>query len=182
MSIKLSVIIININPMKKNKNFRYEYPLTVLFVGVLVVGLYFGFIKLRDWANPTPNLAIANTAPYIKAIDQKPFSDDVVIENRIYVDKVVLDWPGFVAVYEDIYNKFDTLVGTSRFLEAGTHTYVPVDLVKEYKPGQRLYVVLHKDNGDAIYNLVQDTAIRDKRGFDIADSFLIRSGGFGHGK
>ena len=168
--------------MKNNKKFRYEYPLLVLFIGVVVVSLYFGIVKLREWANPTPNLAIADVVPIVKAIDQKPYKDNVIIENRIYVDRAVLEWPGFVAVYEDIYNKFDTLVGTSRFLEAGTHTYVPVDLVKEYKPGQRLYVVLHKDNGDAIYNLVQDFSVRDRRGFDISDSFLIRVGGFGHGK
>ncbi|MDP3764302.1 MAG: hypothetical protein Q8Q95_01645 [bacterium] len=164
------------------KKIRFEIPFYALFFGLIILGLYFGVIKLREWANPTPNLAIADVVPIVKAIDQKPYKDDVIIENRIYVDKATLDWPGFVAVYEDVYNKYDTLVGTSRFLEAGTHTYVPVDLVKEYKQGQRLYVVLHKDNGDAIYNLVQDFPVRDRRGFDIADSFSIRVGGFGHGK
>ena len=164
------------------KKFNYSYPLLTLFIGLVLLGLYFGVVKLREWANPTPNLAIANVVPLVRAIDQKPYKDDVIIENRIYVDKATLEWPGFIAIYEDIYNKYDTLVGTSRFLEAGTHTYVPVDLVKEYKTGQLLYVVLHKDNGDAIYNLVQDYSVKDKRGFDVADSFLIRDGGFGHGK
>ena len=164
------------------KKFNYSYPLLTLFIGLVLLGLYFGVVKLREWANPTPNLAIANVVPLVRAIDQKPYKDDVIIEIRIYVDKATLEWPGFIAIYVDIYNKYDTLVGTSRFLEAGTHTYVPVDLVKEYKSGQLLYVVLHKDNGDAFYNLVQDYSVKDKRGFDVADSFLIRDGGFGHGK
>ncbi len=139
---------------------------------VSVTRRFIGFLQRRLTANQVPQ--VVDRCLHTRA--------DVDHQSTTFGDKVTLDWPGFVAVYEDVYNKFDTLVGTSRFLEAGKHTYVPVDLVKEYKPGQLLYVVLHKDNGDAIYNLVQDPAVKDKRGFDISDSFLIRIGGFGHGK
>lgn len=165
------------------KQIRFEVPFYALFFGLIALGLYFGVVWLRNWANPTPDFAIrAAVEPSVKTIDQKPYSDGVIIENRVYVDKAVLDRPGFVAVYENPYDKYGTLVGTSRFLAAGEHQYVPVDLVKEYKPGTRLYAILHSDTGDAIYNLVQDPTIKDERGLDVLDDFRIREGGFGYGK
>ncbi len=164
------------------KKFNYDYPLLTLFIGLVLIGLYFGVVQLREWANPEPNMAVASLAPLVKAIDQQPYNDKVIIENRIYVAEVDLAWPGFVAVYENPYDKYGTLVGTSRFLPAGKYQYVSVDLVKVYKPGQRLYVILHKDTGDGIYNLVQDPVVKNKKGFEVADSFIIREGGFGHGK
>ncbi|MBI4119185.1 MAG: hypothetical protein HY452_02905 [Parcubacteria group bacterium] len=165
------------------KQVRLEVPFYTLFFGLIALGLYFGVVWLRSWAEPTPSFAIAaGVEPLVKIIDQEPYSDDVIIENRIYVNKVVLNQPGFVAVYENPYDKYGTLVGTSRFLPAGEHAYVSVDLVKKYQPGTRLYAVLHKDTGDAIYNLVQDPTLKDKRGLDILDDFRIRDGGFGHSK
>ncbi|MFY9493253.1 MAG: hypothetical protein WAP55_02155 [Minisyncoccia bacterium] len=165
------------------KRIRLEVPFYALFFGLIALGLYFGVVWLRGWANPTPDFAIrASTLASVKIIDQKPYSDGVIIENRVYVDNVTLARPGFVAVYENPYDKYGTLVGTSRFLAAGEHKYVIVDLVKEYKLGTRLYAILHQDTGDAIYNLVQDPTIKDQRGLDILDDFRIRDGGFGHGK
>ncbi|MEK7077717.1 MAG: hypothetical protein AAB928_01305 [Patescibacteria group bacterium] len=165
------------------KRVRLEVPFYALFFGLIALGLYFGVIWLRDWANPTPDFAIwAAAEPAVNVIDQKPYNDGVIIENRVYVDKVILNRPGFVAVYENPYDKYGTLVGTSRFLTAGEHRYVAVDLVKEYQPGARLYAILHQDTGDAIYNLVQDPTIKDQRGLDILDDFRIRDGGFGRGK
>ncbi len=164
------------------KKLRFEVPFYTLFFGLIALGLYWGVVKLRAWADPEPNMAIASVGPLVKVIDQKPYNDEVIIENRVYVDRAVLNWPGFVAVYENPYDKYGTLVGTSRFLPAGEHRYVVVDLVKVYKPGQRLYAILHKDTGDAIYNLVQDPTLKDERGLDILDDFRIRDGGFGHSK
>ena len=165
------------------KKIRFEIPFYTLFFGLIALGLYFGFVWLRNWAEPVPSFAIAaNTSDAIRVVDQEPYNDEVIIENRIYATGVSLSLPGFVAVYETPFDKYGTLVGTSRFLPAGKHAYVPVDLVKEYKPGQRLYAILHQDTGDAIYNLVQDPTIKDQYGREIVDSFLIREGGFGYKK
>jgi hypothetical protein len=117
---------------------------------------------------------IANTSEFIRVINQKPYNDGVIIENRIYVTDLTLSWPGFVAVYENPFDKYGTLVGTSKFLPAGKYQYVPVDLVKEYKTGQRLYVLIYKDNGDSIYNLVQDPVVKDFNDVEIMDDFVIK--------
>ena len=165
------------------KKIRFEVPFYTFFFGLIALGLYFGVIWLRSWANPVPDFAIAaDVNSFVRVVDQKPYSDGVIIENRIYVTEAELAQPGFVAVYENPFDKYGTLVGASRFLPAGRYAYVPVDLVKEYQPGIWLYAILHKDTGDAIYNLVQDFVVKDDQGGEVVDGFRIRSGGFGAGK
>ena len=148
-----------------------------LFVFFIAVCLIFaGYTLIKDYqiGKIVSANAIANVGEFVKIVDQKPYSDNVIIENRIYVTDVTLSWPGFVAVYENPFDKYGTLVGTSRFLPAGKYQYVPVDLVKEYKEGQRLYVLIHKDTGDSIYNLVQDSVVKDSNGAEIMADFVIK--------
>ena len=115
----------------------------------------------------------ANVGWSATALNQKPYNDEVIIENRVFVKEANLAWPGFVAAYENPRDPFGTLVGTSRFLRAGRHANVAVDLVKAYKGGERLYVMLHRDTGDEIFNLVQDHPVRLEKGSEVAASFVI---------
>ena len=153
-----------------------------LAVIVIVFSVSYTLVRNYQINKAISASAFAAVEPLVRVVDQQPFSDGVIIENRVYISEVTLKWPGFVAVYENPYDKFGTLVGTSRFLPAGKRMYVPVDLVKEYQPGQRLYAILHRDTGDTIYNLVQDSTVKDKNGLEIMDSFTTRIGGFGHGR
>jgi hypothetical protein len=131
-------------------------------------------VKDYQIGNSVSENAIASIGWLVRSVDQKPYNDGVIIENRVYITDVTLSWPGFVAVYENPFDKYGTLVGTSRFLPAGKYQYVPVDLVKEYKAGQKLYVLIHKDTGDAIYNLVQDPIVKDSSGAEIMSNFIIK--------
>ena len=144
-----------------------------VFVIVCLIFTGYTFVKDYQIGKAVSENAIASIGWLVKSVDQKPYNDGVIIENRVYITDVTLSWPGFVAVYENPFDKYGTLVGTSRFLPAGKHQYVPVDLVKEYKSGQRLYVLIHKDTGDSIYNLVQDPVVKDSYGAEIMDDFVI---------
>ena len=144
-----------------------------VFVIVCLIFTGYTFVKDYQIGKAVSENAIASIGWLVKSVDQKPYNDGVIIENRVYITDVTLSWPGFVAVYENPFDKYGTLVGTSRFLPAGKYQNVPVDLVKEYKAGQRLYVLIHKDTGDAIYNLVQDPVVKDSYGAEIMDDFVI---------
>lgn len=144
---------------------------------VLIILVIFGgyiFYKSHEINKSVSASAIAGVNEFVRAIDQKPYNDGTVIENRIYITDAVLSFPGFVSVYENPFDKYKTLVGTSRFLPAGKYQYIPVDLTKEYKKGQRLYVLIHKDTGDLIFNLVQDPVVKDSEGIELMDDFVIK--------
>ena len=156
----------------------------VLILAVLVTFFSAGYywFKAYQAENNVANNSFSQAGWKIRIVDQATYNNGVIIESRVYATDVTLAWPGFVAVYENLNDKYGTLVGTSDFLTAGRHMYVPVDLVKSYKPGQKLYGVLHTDTGDKIFNLVQDPPVKDKNGLEVVDSFTVRADGFGHSK
>ncbi|MBI4120250.1 MAG: hypothetical protein HY454_02175 [Parcubacteria group bacterium] len=145
------------------------------WVLMLATAVGAGYVLVADFKNSRAlsHNTYANVGWSAVAFNQKPYNDDVIIENRVYIKEVNLAWPGFVAVYENPGDPFGTLVGTSRFRKAGRHADVAVDLVKQYKGGERLYVMLHRDSGDEIFNLVQDHPVRLEKGGEVAASFVI---------
>ena len=148
----------------------------VLILAVLVIIVSAGYYWFKAYQAETKaaNNSFSQEGWKIRIVDQAPYNDGVIIENRVYATDVTLAWPGFVAVYENLNDKYGTLVGTSDFLTAGRHMYVPVDLVKNYKHGQKLYGVLHADTGDEIFNLVQDLPVKNKNGQEVTDGFMIK--------
>ncbi len=148
---------------------RYEVPLYTLFFGLLAIGFYFGVIKLREWADPAPNLAVAIVVTDGVKIEDQPIVLDIFSNNNVYALATTMAKPGYVAVYEPN----GELVGASRFIPAGLKVNARVSLTKKYDNGQTLIAKLHKDNGDGIFNLVEDFPVKDKSKKEIAEAFRI---------
>lgn len=148
---------------------RYKYPVGVLVIGLMLMGLYFGVIKLREWADPPPNLAFARVVADEVRIEDQPIVLDIFNNNNVYADAVTLAWPGFLAAFEPN----GELVGSSRFIPAGLKSNVRISLVKQYKPGETLIIKILRDSGDSIFNLVEDFPVKDKFRKEIAAAFRI---------
>ena len=148
---------------------RYEILIYTLFFGLIVLGLYFGVIKLRQWADPPPNLAFAQVVNDAVRIDDQPIVLDIFDNNNVYANAVTLAWPGFLAAFEPN----GELVGSSRFIPAGLKPNVRVSLVKQYNPGETLIIKILRDSGDGIFNLVEDHPVKDKFKKEIAAAFRI---------
>ena len=148
---------------------RYEIPIYTLFFGLIALGLYFGVIKLREWADPPPNLAYARVVADAVRIEDQPIVLDIFNNNNVYADAVTLAWPGFLAAFEPN----GELVGSSRFIPAGLKANVRVSLVKQYQPGDTIIIKILRDSGDGIFNLVEDQPVKDKSKKEIAAAFRI---------
>lgn len=148
---------------------RYEVPLYTLFFGLLAMGLYFGVIWLREWADPMPNLAIATVVSDALRIEDQPIVLDIFGNNNVYALATTMAKPGYIAAYEPN----GELVGVSRFIPAGLKVNARIELTKKYDNGQTLIAKLHKDNGDGIFNLVEDFPVKDKSRKEIAEAFRI---------
>lgn len=148
---------------------RYEIPIYTLFFGLIALGLYFGVIKLRQWADPPPNLAFAQVVADAVRIADQPIVLDIFNNNNVYADAITLAWPGFLAAFEPN----GELVGSSRFIPAGLKANVRVSLVKQYQPGETLIIKILRDSGDGIFNLVEDFPVKDKFRKEIAAAFRI---------
>ncbi len=148
---------------------RYEIPIYTLFFGLIALGLYFGVIKLRQWADPLPNLAFAQVVADAVRIADQPIVLDIFSNNNIYADAITLAWPGFLAAFEPN----GELVGSSRFIPAGLKANVRVSLVKQYQPGETIIIKILRDSGDGIFNLVEDFPVKDKFKKEITEAFRI---------
>lgn len=149
--------------------------LILLAICVLIIAGSYCFVKNYQNKAKIAEHAFKDIPEIVSVADQKLLNDGVIIENRVLISTVSLSWPGFVAVYENPKDKFGTLMGTSRFLTAGEYKNVPVDLTKSYPAGTKLFAVLHYDNGDGIFNLVQDFPIKngqDKK--EVVATFIIK--------
>lgn len=148
---------------------RYQYPVSVLVIGLILIGLYWGVIKLRQWANPEPNLAFARVVADEVRIADQPIVLDIFNNNNVYAEAITLAWPGFLAAFEPN----GELVGSSRFIPAGLKAHVRISLVKQYKPGDTIIIKILRDSGDGIFNLVEDQPVKDKSKKEIAAAFRI---------
>lgn len=97
----------------------------------------------------------------------------VIGENAIYVAEqapsriltvvvVHLQKPGFVVVHEATAGFPGEIFGRSAILQAGeTNNPASVSLSRVTRDGETLYVMLHLDDGDGVFNAVKDKPALD---------------------
>lgn len=83
------------------------------------------------------------------------------IGNRIVVDYVSFEQPGFVAVQEDIGGSPGKILGVSKIVHKGRSEGVEVLLSRKTVEGETLYATLYADNGDGIFAAPTDGPVLD---------------------
>ncbi len=91
------------------------------------------------------------------------------------VQSVSLETSGWLVVYEDRLGQPGNALGATR-LDAGTYEDIHVELLRNTVPAEIYDIVLHKDNGDRIFNLEDDFPFRDSGGNPIMVKFRTADG------
>lgn len=94
-------------------------------------------------------------------------------DDRVAIDSVVFETGGFVVVYEDTPEPTGEVLGSSRYLPAGRYTDVPVIFSRTVSAGEVFDVMLHKDNGDHVFNIATDPPFRGKNGNSVHAQLVI---------
>jgi hypothetical protein len=82
--------------------------------------------------------------------------------RTISVALVRLEKPGFVVVHEDVAGAIGGILGVSGVLPAGeTKNLESILLSRLTRDGERLYVMLHLDDGDGLFDPVKDKPVLD---------------------
>ncbi|MDF9746006.1 DUF7282 domain-containing protein [Natrinema salsiterrestre] len=98
-------------------------------------------IEADDGENETD----AQQGAYVTFNDQTTEGDTVVVEN------VSLASPGFVTIHDSsllVGNVLESVIGTSEYLEAGTHDQVEVTLDEPLEEDETLIAMPHRDTND----------------------------------
>lgn len=121
---------------------------------MLILGIMFFF---RGVNKPSPEdssgLIIGKNAIY--ATEQKT-------GNTISVSIVRLEKPGFAVVHEDNAGSVGEVLGMSGLLSAGeTENPSAIELSRQTADGETVYVMLHLDNGDGVFDPASDIPALD---------------------
>ncbi|WP_226007275.1 DUF7282 domain-containing protein [Natrinema salinisoli] len=101
----------------------------------------------------------AQQGAYVTFNDQTTEGDTVVVEN------VSLASPGFVTIHNSsllVGNVFESVIGTSAYLEAGTHENVEITLDEPLEEDETLIAMPHRDTNDnETYDFVETEGAAD---------------------
>ena len=125
-------------------------------VVVIIVSLIL-FFRGGNLASDKPqsSAGLAFGANVIYVAEQPPL-------QTISVALVRLQKPGFVVVHEDVAGAIGGILGASGVLPSGeTKNLESIPLSRLTREGERLYVMLHLDDGDGVFDPVKDKPVLD---------------------
>lgn len=145
-----------------------------IFIICAVIAAVFAGVTLfrnstKEFHSPgdSSGLIIGKNAIYVS--DQAP-------SQTLSVAVVRLEKPGFAAVHEDASGVPGDIVGISGILPAGETKNVPlISLSRMTQDGETLYVMLHLDDGDGVFDALNDKPFFDPIGADPVMMIIIIS-------
>jgi hypothetical protein len=144
----------------------------VIILLLLVWGAWYYLNKPKqesvlDDSSISTGMRIERDTVYVA--DQKPGSSATVSLAGIIGG-------GYVVIHEVTDGNPGAIIGNSSLLPTGESGNVVVNLSRETKEGEELIAMLHNDNGDSVFNAVNDAPVQDKEGNIILMRFIIREG------
>lgn len=94
--------------------------------------------------------------------------------NKVVVDYVFLEDPGFIVVYKIEDLMLGQILGNSKLLFAGEGYFIEIPLIRNTQSGETLFVALHKDDGDGVFGVPEpDEIVIDKNGSVVGVEFVV---------
>lgn len=136
--------------MNKKILFLLGGGITAIIAGAVLVQKN---TEQHDTTGDSAGLVVGKNAIYVA--EQLP-------SQTVSVALVLLAHPGFVVVHEDRAGAAGQMLGQSALLLLGETKNLPaITLSRPTKDGETLYVMLHSDDGDGIFDAVRDTPVVD---------------------
>lgn len=118
-------------------------------------------------------------APKASNLEYKPIDvggGSITVENQpddlaIVTLNAELVAPGWITIHESLAGAPATIVGTSTYIEAGVHENFVIQLTEEMAPGYRYIALLHADNGDQRFEILEDLPV-ETNGEVVRPSFV----------
>lgn len=131
------------------------FAIFIIIVAVIAGTLFFfrGSHKESTAPRDSTSLTVGKNAIYVA--DQAP-------SGSILVAVVRLEKSGFVVVHEDATGTPGKILGVSKALPTGeTKNLGPIPLSRMTRDQETLYVMLHLDDGDGIFDVAKDKPALD---------------------
>jgi hypothetical protein len=149
----------------------------IVLLALIVVALLF-YVDKRQTAPITTDVATSSATDTAASSKMMVGSHAVVMTDQkpgkeVVVSAVVLGNPGFVVIHEDTNGQPGPVIGYSSLLSTGETKVIKISLNREVKDGERLYAMLHLDNGDGKFDASTDAPATDVNGDIIFQNFAV---------
>jgi hypothetical protein len=125
----------------------------IVAVGIGVMFIFFGNDDESKSVENSSGFFVRENAIYVA--EQSP-------SNTVSVSIVRLEKPGFAVVHEDINEMPGGILGISNLIASGeTADSLLITLFRPTLDGEMIYVMLHFDNGDGIFDVAKDKPVID---------------------
>jgi|GEM_PF-412528 hypothetical protein len=116
---------------------------------------------------PAFTVGAGASVPFVTVQDQ--LADPA---NEVIVDQVLYDADGWIVIHEDNGNAPGAVIGKAA-LTAGVNSDITITLDRNVISGEKLYAMLHSDDGDGMYEFPgPDGPVMDANGDVITPSFI----------
>ncbi|OGM26434.1 hypothetical protein A2962_02970 [Candidatus Woesebacteria bacterium RIFCSPLOWO2_01_FULL_39_61] len=158
--------------------------LIIIILGTLL-GLAAFLIQVKRGKINLQN-APAETVPEEQTVIPTP-TEEEVLQGKISLnvtsispgDKIILDsvrliLPGFVVLYKDDGGNTDSIIGISGLLQSGDNIRVEIKLNKKLVNGEKVYLGLHSDDGNAAFDGPRkDIPIMTRGAIPVRKEFIV---------
>lgn len=156
--------------------------LIVILVVLVSVGGLFSFLTLQRGDNESTKQSSSGAPPSVSTIpleSPEPARKDTIdmtfqtAGNKVSFINVTLTNPGYVVIHEDKNGEAGRIIGHSD-LVVGSADNITVPLTRQSKTGELLHAVIHRDDGDKIYEVPGDDILYvDENEWLVSLKFLI---------
>ncbi|MFC1600567.1 hypothetical protein ACFL25_00635 [Patescibacteria group bacterium] len=140
-----------------NRGLKSKNILILISAGLVIIAFvlyfYFGFKFLEGQSGSGNSLSprIYKNNNFESVVSSSIVVNNIITDNKVNVLNTKLKEPGFIVVYKDNNGSYGKEIGVSQLLNAGEFSDIYIPLEEEVTEGEKLYVVIQKDDGDREY-------------------------------
>jgi len=148
--------------------------LIIIVVLVIIIGGYFlfsGRYQSSSLEVPAPGFESVPETVVVTS-ENSVIANNQLQGNSVAVASVQFVELGYIVIHEDAEGKPGPVIGNSELLKEGKN--VIITLIRESKVRETLYAMLHKDDGDGVYEFPgDDVPLKNEDGKVVLSKFLI---------
>jgi hypothetical protein len=140
----------------------WQWVVTIIVIIILIIIGIFVFRGNGEEPLPAGDANIDGNGMTSQEVNRIVMSDQFP-GNVVYLSSVQLAEPGWVVIHKDNAGQPGEIIG-SMYFEAGLNPGGRINLTESTVEGGVYYAMLHRDNGDKVFNESVDVPLRDSRG------------------
>ncbi len=156
--------------------------LSLLLIIIVLIGAYMFYRdnnSSSETTNETSNMDVQSNSD--QDMDQTILAEEDVVfaqataGEEFLTANATIQSPGYVIIYDNNEGTPGEVIGQSEYLSAGESGDIMVDVNKVLDEDEYIYAMLYSDDGDQVFDSVNDAPIMSKAGEPIMMMIIVAS-------